>query len=421
MAQSVKEFNEQYKISKDLATKFSFIKEGSKQNVSSIAGKPKKLVQEIFKRFFTNPVVVIATVVFITILLMSIIIPLPGIRNYTPNRRVSDVIFVEYLPPLSRPLKTVAVSVDDEIYKHIENLRKSPFHDYYAFFLNTVSESGAGVFFNLTYDGYKLYSATILNSKLVALQASGQTITQDVVNDILNNQIVPLKTILGTNQIGADIWTTTWYATWRAVKIALIVVAAQTFIGVAIGAYLGFHAGKLLDTICMRIIEIFQAPPYLIWLLMFVSFFGTNDGALIASLIIIGWPWPVYTTRLFVITVKNEEYITVAKSIGASTSRQVFVHALPAILGKISTAFVRSVPGVIVSVASLAFLGFFKETKDTNLGQLLFEAIEQSGTNVWILLLPALILLFISLSLQFIALGVHDALDPKVLSKGKRK
>ncbi|GAA7948483.1 hypothetical protein COL447_17000 [Helicobacter pylori] len=85
---------------------------------------------------------------------------------------------------------------------------------------------------------------------------------------------------------------------------------------------------------------------------------------------------------MFIITVKDEEYIVAAKSIGASTTRQVFSHALPAIIGKVATNFVRRIPSIIVSVASLAFLGFFQETEDVNLGQLLIASIEYVSTNL---------------------------------------
>lgn len=171
----------------------------------------------------------------------------------------------------------------------------------------------------------------------------------------------------------------------------------------------------------MRLIDIFLSLPELIWLLLFVSIFGTNSYALIGALVITGWAGPVSTTRMFIITVKDEEYIIASKSVGAKTSRQIFYHALPAILGKIATNFVRRIPSIIMSVASLAFLGFFNENNDISLGQLLVESIGDAQKNIWILVLPATILLCLSLSLHFIALGVHDALDPKVITKSRRK
>nr|WP_307917624.1 ABC transporter permease subunit [Mycoplasmopsis bovis] len=167
----------------------------------------------------------------------------------------------------------------------------------------------------------------------------------------------------------------------------------------------------------MRMIDIFQAPPSIIWLLMFISLSkdGPNDWILIAGLLFTGWTWPIHSTRLFIITVKDEEYILASKSIGASKNRQIFFHALPAILGKIAMNYVRRIPGVILSIASLSFLGFYNSPDSYNLGKFLSDNIGKETENPWIVIIPATTLLLLSLSLQFIAIGLHDALDPKVI------
>ncbi|MGV2393186.1 UNVERIFIED_CONTAM: ABC transporter permease subunit [Campylobacter lari] len=87
------------------------------------------------------------------------------------------------------------------------------------------------------------------------------------------------------------------------------------------------------------------------------------------------------STRLFVITVKDEEYIVAAKSTGARPMRQIFNHALPAVIGKIAQSYVRRIPSVIISIASLAFLGFFKDQNSYNLGKFMLDNIGLSSTN----------------------------------------
>lgn len=429
---TAKEFNEKFRISQELQNKFNLVPESKKQTITSIAGKPKKLILEIIKRFFSNPVVVIAFVIFITLLLCSIIIPSKAARWYVPNQEVSPYDNIKLLPPLSKPLLKDQ-PIDDgsafvNVWKQIQKLPQNLRH-YFDFFLKTVKFNGetksidtytpSGI--NLvSYNAYAFYKAATLLSFVNKAISEGQTINNAFIDDALS-KIPELHTLLGTTHLGADIWTTTWYATWKAIWIALVAAIVQTFIGVSIGAFLGFHAGKKIDTIAMRIIDIFLSLPDLIWLLLFTTIFGATQSALIGALIITGWAYPVSATRMFVITVKDEEYIIAAKSVGANTSRQVFVHALPAVLGKIATNFVRRIPSIILSVASLAFLGFFKEKSDINLGQMLIENTPYAAQNPWTLALPATILLILSLSLHFIAMGVHDALDPKVIVRGKRK
>lgn len=430
--EQIKEFNKKYKISSELSKKFGFISEKDKVNASSIAGRPKKMWIEILKRFFSNPIVVISLIVFTFILLSSLIIPAKAFTSYKPNSPINEYSFIESLPPVYSPIVSKAVTTNDTIYKFYINLKdnisKLPeaeqvlWNKWFAFYLDTtkISANNSGQLF-MTYNAYSLFKASILNELLFKAQKAGTPINDALVYGEIIPKIPVLKTYLGTSSSGYDIWVTTWYATWRGIEIAIITTIIQALFGVTLGAILGFYAGKLVDTIIMRLIDIFNSPPTIIWILIFVGIFGTNQISLILAMSVAGWPAFVGITRMYVITVKNEEYISAAKAIGASTPRQIFIHALPAIIGKIANSFVKNVPGIILWVASLAFLGFFKNSNDTNLGQILIESASDAGRNIWIILLPTLILLFLSLSLNFMALGIHDALDPRVISKGKRK
>ncbi|WP_245597286.1 ABC transporter permease [Mycoplasma buteonis] len=260
---------------------------------------------------------------------------------------------------------------------------------------------------------------TLLLASKLPTSATEQQVSEAVnlLHKLNGTNVFYPNSILGTNSAGIDVWTSSWIGTWNAIRLALIVATLQTIIGVAVGSYLGFHVGSWIDTVIMRLIEIFVAPPGLIWLLLFASIFGTSDWTLIFALVFTGWTGSVGGTRMFIITVKDSEFITASKSVGASKMRLIYKHALPAIIGKIANSYVARIPGIILSVSSLAFLGFFKG--DTaNLGALLSSAAGEAGQNFWILLLPSLILLSISVSLHFMALGIHDALDPKVI-RGK--
>ncbi|AZZ65558.1 ABC transporter permease [Metamycoplasma phocicerebrale] len=424
--QNINEFNKKYKINSNLAKKFNFIAEKDRIQTSSIAGKPKKMWIEVIKRFFTNPIVIISLAVFLTIILLSILIP--ATSQFKPNEKITGSDYIKYLPPYSTPTITRIVESDGEIFKFYQNVLSQAnanpmYKKWLKFYLDSVNYEliNGTTSIKMTYNAYFFVFATHINEFINDNILLGNTITDSMIAEEMAKYInIYSNVLLGTSSIGYDIWVTSWYATWRAIKIALIVVLIEGIIGISIGAFLGFHAGKLVDTICMRIIEIFSSPPTLIWILLFVSILGTNQWALIFALSIVGWPGFVGITRMFVITIKDEEYIKAAKAIGASTGRQIFIHALPGIIGKIANSLVKAVPGVILWIASLAFLGFFKETGDINLGQMLIQASSESGSNLWIIALPTIILLLLSLSLNFIALGVHDALDPKVMSKGRK-
>ncbi|RIV16553.1 ABC transporter permease [Mycoplasmopsis gallopavonis] len=467
---TTKEFNEKYglKIKNSSPELFQRVP-NSQKNFVNIAGKPKKLPIEIAKRFFKNPSTVFFTIIFLVVLLTSIFVTLYS--KYDSNNSISKSIYYKIpqwdpvtnqflrdehgnlitksilgtpktinLPPSYNVWvkKEVFFSTQTEYSEFLREIKEQYYGGYiFNQIIKPVGVQGSAIKIvpitiidasgvtreakEVYIDSYKFYEAynvlTLLSNSKVPFSTS-QDQTALIVREIqnLNPQNPNLQpwSILGTNNVGVDIWTSSWIGTWNAIRLALIVATIQTIIGVAVGSYLGFHAGSLVDTIIMRLIEIFEAPPSLIWLLLFASTFGTSDLTLILALVFTGWTGSVGGTRLFIITVKDSEFITASKSVGASKLRLIYRHALPAIIGKIANSYVARIPGIILSVSSLAFLGFFKGD-NANLGALLSSAVSQAGNNFWILLLPSLILLSISVSLHFMAIGIHDALDPRVI------
>ncbi|WLP85834.1 ABC transporter permease [Mycoplasma seminis] len=441
---NAREFEKKYNLSiNNLRPAISQFAPKDESLLNNIAGKPKKLLVEIFKRFFTSWASVLALIVFITILIISIVVtstakysstkPLyNSVPIYYINAKTHEVLKldsstsnIKNLPPVFSPWYS------SENIPDFASLTKKWASEYHGvlwqdfIFLGENNPNNAIRVINLNdttqsvevnaYTFFKVQNIAIaLQKSQLPADASVEQVRSYINQIIALNPQFNITTYLGTNKDGIDIWTLSWVGTWQAIRLAIIVATIQTIIGVAIGAYLGFHVGSWIDTVIMRIIDIFVAPPTLIWLLIFASTFGTTDLTLGIALVFIGWVGSVGSTRMFIITVKDQEYITASKSVGASKARLIYKHALPAIIGKISTSYVAAIPSIIMSVSSLAFLGFFKSDQ-ANLGAILSSAASQAGDNAFILALPATILLLISVSLHFVALGVHDALDPKVI------
>lgn len=433
-----KEFNQKYKLKLDNITNpFAFAPQTN--NFSNVAGKPKKLMVEIFKRFFKSWPSVLFLIVFLAVFITSIVVT--TYSNYSADISVDQTTrlnligekagqttntgssFVKSLPAIwAGKINSKLVFSDNYFTENALTWQKA---DYYGGYLwNQFNKpeyftqdltSGNLVRYIDFYKWYEIDSVHIvLINSGISPTISAQETAKYYQEILAANPHIKLGTYLGTTSTGIDIWTQSWIGTWRAIRLALVVATLQTLIGVAIGSYLGFHVGKPADTIIMRLIDIFSAPPTLIWLLLFATLFGTTDLTLGFALIFVGWVGSVGRTRLFIITVKDSEFITASQSVGASKVRLIYKHALPSIVGKVATSYVASIPSIILSISSLAFLGFFK-SDNANLGKIISSAPAEAATNIWTLLLPSLILLSISVSLHFIALGVHDALDPKVI------
>lgn len=419
------QFNQKYSLSPKM-NQFLKRKINDAEFKTTIAGEPKKMWKETIKRFFTNPISIIAIIIFITLILMGIIISWTS--PFKPKQAIDsgDINIIRYLPPAYQKYTYIPLTHSEKLTNNViakieqwkQELDNPSFKDYYNYFISLTEYQEKALNSNqdlITYNHINFFKLSKVWQQFIENKKNGVILSLDEIKQLVN-QVEWKTSILGTDDIGADIWTTAWYSTWNSIKIALIVATIETIIGVAIGAYLGYHAGKWVDTIMMRLIDIFLSPPSLVWLLLFVTIFGSTDTALIIALIFVGWAGPVSRTRMFMITVKNEEYITASKSVGAKKVRLIFVHALPAILGKIATSYVRTIPAIIMSIASLSFLGFFKSENSTNLGQILIDANATASKNIWTLALPCIILLSLSLSLHFISLGVHDSLDPRVMT-----
>ncbi len=367
-------------------TLFKFIDAEDVGKVSTtLAGKPRILIVDIIKRFCKNYIALFSLILILGISITCLIIPAISPFSATNPIASIDIDWIRELPPSYSPTVTETLSQDQ--LDQVKSILASGGQ-------HIISEIPINNEFLVTYNKYeflRLYSETNVSS------------------------------LLGTNSLGIDIWTRTWTAARDSITLAFLVATTDAIIGITIGSILGFYAGKWIDTIFSRFIDIIINIPTLIWFLMLMTIVGKaniNPYILYLILISIGWVYMVNNTRLWMITVKDQEFILAAKAVGCSTQRQIFVHGLPMIIGKLATNYVRRIVVIIIAISSLVFLGFLDSTNNPNIGTLLKESISLLDVNFWGLLLPSIILLFFSLSAQFIANGLHDALDPKV---GRKK
>lgn len=364
---------------------FKFIDaEETGKSSTSLVGKPRLLIIDIIKRFVKNYVALFSLILIILISLLCLIFPL--ISPFSSTKVLTDsadTIWLTELPPSYDPIVTESLSKDRyEMLKQVSQANPSV-----KIILNEIPVNND---YLVTYNKYSFLNLAFSN----------------------------VNSLLGTNTQGIDIWTRTWTAARDSITLAFLVATTDAVIGITVGCILGFNAGKWVDTFFSRIVDVIINIPSIIWFLMLMTIVGKqniNQVSLYLILSSIGWVYMVNNTRLWMITVKDQEFILAAKAVGCSTQRQIFIHGLPMIIGKLATNYVRRIVIVILSISSLVFLGFLDSSDNPNLGTLLKEAIPLLDVNFWALLLPSLVLLLFSLSAQFVANGLHDALDPKVV------
>ena len=204
---------------------------------------------------------------------------------------------------------------------------------------------------------------------------------------------------LGTDNLGRDIWSRILYGGRVSLVIGLFVLLAAGAVGIVYGAISGYMGG-IVDAVLMRIVDIFLSFPSIMLALLISAALGpTIRNAIIA--IAAAW-WPVYARliRGQVIVVKEREYVTASRALGAGPMRNLFRTVLPNSFGVMKTIFVLDIGYAILAGSTLSFLGLGVSLPTPEWGVMIREAL-QFPTYWWYILSPGLALMFFVSAINF--------------------
>jgi ABC-type dipeptide/oligopeptide/nickel transport system permease subunit len=195
--------------------------------------------------------------------------------------------------------------------------------------------------------------------------------------------------------------------------VQLIVLA----VGVPLGLLSGYLGGWV-DTVIMRITDVFYGFPSLLLALLMLSAFGGQIFWVFLAIAIGTWPSMARLVRGQVLSLREKEYVEAAKALGVKQSRIMFKHIFPNTLGPLIVAVSFGVPEAILTEAFLGYIGVSVPPPATSWGQLVNDGFQGFRSNTpTILLIPALAIAFTVMSLNFIGDGLRDALDPKTKNR----
>ena len=222
--------------------------------------------------------------------------------------------------------------------------------------------------------------------------------------------------LLGTDNTGRDVFVRIVDGYKISITFAIIVTVLSYIIGIAIGACLGYFAGKL-DLFGVRLMEVFSAVPFLFTLMILASFMQPNVLLLATmSVLLQGWIGITYYVRGEFFREKAKDYVSAAVSMGASPSSIMFKHILPNSLTPIITWAPFSIIGNIGTLVSLDFLGYGLKPPTSSWGNLLSQALENLD-NWHMLIFPVIVLTVTIFMITFISEAVREAFDPKIYSR----
>lgn len=262
-------------------------------------------------------------------------------------------------------------------------------------------------------------AAMILAAVFISLFPSWFTSTDPRFCELSNSLADPAEGhVFGFNRQGCDIYSRLIYGARASVAVGVLSTLIVTVLGSIIGAVAGFWGGWI-DAVLSRITDIFFAIPLVLAAIVVMQLFKEHRTILTVALVLgaFGWVSIARITRGAVMSVKNEEFVQAARSVGASKFRILFSHIMPNAAAPIISYATVALGTFIVAEATLSFLGIGLPPTVVSWGGDISQAQQSLRTDPGVLFYPATALGLTVLS--FIMMGdvLRDALDPKARNK----
>ena len=218
---------------------------------------------------------------------------------------------------------------------------------------------------------------------------------------------------LGTTQVGKDMVSQVLRGTQFSLLIAVIVSVVATLIGVMFGSLAGYLRG-FADSALSRLTDLFLIIPQIAAAAIMAKVFGHGSWFVVAGVLaLFAWMPIARITRAEAMALSQREFVEAAKAAGAGTGRIIFKHLVPNMVGSITVNATLAVAQAVLVEAALSFIGLGVQPPDTSLGRIILENYAQVQNRPWLFFGPFVVLVLISLSINFIGDGLRDAFDPR--------
>lgn len=241
-----------------------------------------------------------------------------------------------------------------------------------------------------------------------------------------------VPSICGTDSLGRDVLSRILWGARVSLVVGIVASCVSLMIGVSYGAVAGY-VGGWVDELMMRLVDILYSIPFIFVVIFLMTILGEPslkkalfaygiDQMVIFYLVIgaIYWLTMARVVRGQVLSLRNEQFIEAARTIGAGTGRIVFRHIVPNVLSVVIVYLTLTIPSVMLFEAFLSFLGLGVSPPDVSLGLLINEGLQvitPVKTFSWLVVFPGLALTLTLFALNFLGDGLRDALDPRMKNR----
>jgi oligopeptide transport system permease protein len=241
-----------------------------------------------------------------------------------------------------------------------------------------------------------------------------------------------IPSVMGTDNLGRDQLARIFWGARVSIIVALVAAFVSLVIGVTYGAVSGYLGGWV-DSLMMRLVDVLYSVPFIFIVIFIVTILSDEKvkpkveelgiNRIIILYILIGaiyWLTMARVVRGQVLSLKNEQYIDAARTIGAGRARIIFRHLIPNVLGVVIVYLTLTIPSVMLFEAFLSFLGLGVDPPDVSWGILVNDGVQvvtPLKVYWWLVLFPGLTFSLTLFALNFLGDGLRDALDPRLKNK----
>lgn len=216
----------------------------------------------------------------------------------------------------------------------------------------------------------------------------------------------------GTDNLGRDLFARVIHGTRYSMIFGIGCTALALFGGCVFGATAAYFGGKI-DSIICRIMDTFMCIPFMLLALSLVAALGTGLKSMTIAMVVASIPSFTRMVRSIVLTVVRQDYIEAARSCGTKHATIIFSHVLPNAMGPIIVNATMNVAGLILSAASLSFIGMGIQPPNPEWGYMLSESIAYMRIAPHLVIFPGMAIVITALCFNLLGDGLADAFDPK--------